>query len=106
VKLINERMLIREVAARWRAQYGHGNYANDAEKQGKQKSLDAIDPETASADDIASIIGNRSWTDVPKCDECNRATLAVVEVGEPPDYESATARLCAECARAAAMMFA
>lgn len=58
----------------------------------------------ATADQVAEIIGNRPWTDL-RCHECGTyGHHAVVEVGDPPDYESCTASLCLPCARKAVEM--
>lgn len=111
MNVITERELIRSVAARWRHQYGdRGDYSSRRLRSGKTAAevaaqLDQLDPETATAADVARIIGNDSWTRVAECDECRGRAPCVVEVGEPPDYESSTARLCLPCAeRAVAML--
>ena len=98
MKVINVRALIREVAAAWRAQY---KGAGDGGKQSIQRTLDALDGATATAVEVASIIGNESWTEVPRCDECGEARPVVVRLGQEPDYESRTAHICVPCLRAA-----
>lgn len=40
----------------------------------------------------------RTW---PTCHGCGRSVAAVARVGEEPDYESSTARLCRDCLLAA-----
>jgi hypothetical protein len=35
------------------------------------------------------------------CGECGLVQEKLIQIGEPPDYESATARVCAHCLRAA-----
>ena len=115
MNLITQRMLIRAVAKRWRKQYEPFKYdaplfsernglSRDLTKRQIAEKLDALDPETATADDVANIIGNRSWTRL-ECHECGREVDAVVEVGEKPDYESATAKLCKDCAEKAASIW-
>lgn len=37
----------------------------------------------------------------PECGECGKKTWQIIEIGEFPDSESATAYLCADCLRAA-----
>ncbi len=95
-KIITERDLIRTVADRWAEQYETGYYAKDAEKQAILRSLRYLDKETCSADDVNKIIGNKSWTRM-HCSECSKTTNWAIQVGEPPDYESATATLCRAC---------
>lgn len=102
MELITERSLIRTVAARWKEQASRRSASFRV--QAISAKLDALDGETATAQDVADIIGNHSWTDVPSCDECGEQTDAVVRVGEEPDDESATAWFCLECLQKAAAM--
>ena len=97
MRLISERTLIREVASRWDYQYPKAIGA----RGDTSKALHALNAETATAAEVNAIIGNDSWTTIPDCDECNQKVLEVVEVGEEPDYESSTARLCKECLKKA-----
>jgi hypothetical protein len=43
---------------------------------------------------------NSSWV-VLQCDECGQYVNAIMELGDEPDYETATARLCIHCLHAA-----
>jgi len=112
MKTITQRQLIQNVANKWRDQYEP--FKSDSpifsERAGiktyKTKKqiadeLDALDKETATAQDVAAIIGNESWTRL-KCDECGNEPEIVVQVGQEPDYESHTASLCVPCLKAAA----
>jgi len=100
MKLITQRDMILGVAKRWFAQYGHALHESgfrDTHTFGNTlERLRLLDLETASAKDVADIIGNASWTDLT-CDECQSHVDLVVQVGQEPDYESATASLCKEC---------
>ena len=104
MKLITTRGQIRTVAQRWREAYR-------AEVEGRKESeyfdkakahrqLAALDPETATADQITAIIGNSSWTSL-KCDDCDQSVGTVVQLGQEPDYESSTANVCTDCLRKA-----
>lgn len=97
---ITARTQIRVVASRWRAQYSKTPY-NTPDKMAIAEKLDALDPETATAEQVAAIIGNDSWARDPKCHECQEIVPMVVQVGEPMDYESNTACLCGRCLKAA-----
>lgn len=102
MKVITERALIRGVAAKWRRQYPQNRKTWRAavvpDTDTIYRLLSALDPETATSADVEQIVGNGSWTRMPKCDECQREGLAMlIEVGEERDYESATARLCLDC---------
>ena len=88
MKLITERDLIRSVSSRWNEQYKHWPPGD---------RLAALDLEVVTADEVAGIIGNTSWTHI-KCDECgDEDTGAVVQIGQEPDYESCTATICFAC---------
>ena len=106
MKLITERTQVRDVAARWRGQYSpHGPYGHDRQKQAVAKALAALDAETATAADVAAIIGNDSWCGPSTCNECGAVVDVAVQVGEEPYYESRTATLCFACVeRALALM--
>ena len=81
---------IRTVVARWTAQYPRGS------KDDITAQLRALNTETATAADVAAIIGNSTWTDL-RCDDCAAHVACVVELGPEPDYESATASVCVPC---------
>lgn len=99
--VISERKQVREVAASWQASYGRRHWANDPEKQAIGLKLQALDPETATAAQVAEIIGNESWVKKTACHECGSADWNNVQLGQEPDYESHTATICLDCLRAA-----
>ena len=101
MKLLNERNQVRTVAQKWRAKYGSGSYRADNRKRMVGDELAQLDVETATAEQVAEIVGNRSWVSEITCDECGKNTWDAVQFGELPDYESATAEICADCLRAA-----
>jgi len=104
MKVITQRDLIRGVARKWRKKYQpfrddrviYGGFT----KEEIADKLNALDGETATAQDVENIIGNSSWTAL-QCHECKKYVSEVVRVGEEPDYESATACLCQQCAERA-----
>ena len=100
MKFITIRDLIRSVARRW-----YGTYHPERterwsllgiEPEKKYESLSAMDVETATAEDVADIVGNDSWTNL-QCDECGESVTMVVQLGQEPDYESNTANVCIRC---------
>jgi hypothetical protein len=95
MKIISIRSQILAVADRWRLQYPKG--VCNAEKEAIWKKLRALDKATATAADVAAIIGNNSWACPTQCDECEESFDTVIEVGQEPDYESRTATLCIDC---------
>lgn len=116
MKLTTQRELIRTVAANWRRAYGpdfsdlHFSRHVDKSRHPLTKKqimerLDALDGETATAEEVNAIIGNKLWTRLV-CDECGREDAdAVLVVGEEPDYDSCTASLCRSCVQQAALAF-
>jgi hypothetical protein len=94
MKYLSTRNNIRTVAARWEETYRH--WLNDSTKGKILDQLKALNTETATAKDIFDIIGNWSWTSI-SCDECGDDKDAVIELGQEPDYESATAHVCIDC---------
>ena len=98
--LLNERNQVRTVADQWTEQYPVGK-KHAVDKVEKRKALQQLDPETATAADVAKIIGNTSWARAQTCDECKKESWECVQLGEEPNYESATATICPDCLRAA-----
>jgi hypothetical protein len=105
MKLLNERVLIREVAQRWQEQYAGyrgPTPADTAEKQSIGRKLAALDGETATAADVEAIIGNDSWTRIDHCNECGAVDPpAAVRLAED---SSSTADICLPCLRKAAQL--
>lgn len=93
MELVTRNIRARTAAERWRRQY--------PDEKAKQPKLAALG-DRPNPDDVDRIVGNKSWTEVPTCNECNREGLpAVVELGDKPDYDSATAWVCLDCLRKA-----
>jgi hypothetical protein len=96
VKLITIRSQIRDVAARFSAQY-RGNSGNPAWRETIAR-LEHLDKETATPEDVAAIIGNKSWVAYTHtCNDCGKESEIVVMVGDEPDYDSHTAWICPSC---------
>jgi hypothetical protein len=99
MKLLNERVLVREVAQRWEEQYADYDLSNAEEMHAIGRKLAALDGETATAADVAAIIGNDSWTRIDHCDECGE-TNPPVAVRLAEDTESSV-DICLSCLRKA-----
>ncbi len=112
-RLITQRDLILGVAEKWRGQYADairalnkdpdsltGHQLKNAKVYAKLLKLKG---DTATAGDVAAIIGNDSWTEI-HCDQCEKSVLAAVVVGADMDYDSATAMLCVDCLEQAASL--
>lgn len=75
----------------WYRQYQM--HATPEQKRKTDILLALVNPKYSEID---SIIGNDSWT-ILRCNECERTSDWVIQLGQEPDYESSTARICAEC---------
>ena len=95
MELITERTKVHSVLQRWRRQYPVGRCAKDKQLIGDRLAL--LDLETATAQDVAAIIGNDSWCGPEECNECGQKVPVAVQLGEEPNYESRTAVVCADC---------
>lgn len=97
--LNTERAKVRRVAEHYRAQYPAGaaynRYAFDPDEV--YDRLRQLDVETATAEDVAAIIGNKSWCRPESCDQCGVDTYRTITLGQRRNYESATAVLCLSC---------
>lgn len=104
MKVITHRTQIREVAEKWKAQYFRRDKwqpMSSGGTKGIYDALRALNTETATAADVAAIIGNCSWVKDLECSECRKTFPVIVEVGDEPDYESCTAWMCVGCLREA-----
>ena len=100
MKLITRRSRTMEVVDDWRRQYEDGQYGQD--KLTILLRLAALNLSTVDPDEVDDIIGNDNWTSPGDCTDCGAEDLAaVVQLGQEPDYESATANVCADCLRKA-----
>jgi hypothetical protein len=57
-----------------------------------------------TCNELSGIVGPFMLDDM-QCDQCEASSKKLVEVGEPMDDESRTARLCRQCVAAALDMF-
>ncbi len=102
-KITTTRDLIRTVADRWAAQYPIPYTLHDGRSTAEfHAKLVALDKETATPADIEAILGN-NWTTMT-CDACGCQADWTCTVGQEPDYESSTARLCVNCLKDAAAL--
>lgn len=102
MKRHTEREQMRTVAERWRKAYPQDTcIVGRSSTNAVYARLAALDAEQATADDVATIIGNHSWVRPPGCDECGEESWDAVQLGQEPDYESDTATICPSCLRKA-----
>lgn len=101
MKLIKKSDHIKTVAERYKKTY----YINDKwtiyyfDVKDHKKNYELLKKATTEKE-IEDIIGNSFWTE-NKCSECGKDCNVLVEIGEEPDYETATAWLCPVCIKRA-----
>ena len=84
------RSIAKNVSKRWARQY-------PTSKLETRKKLHNLG-DSPNPDDVDAIIGNSSWTDTEKCNECQKDdNTPRLMIGETPDYESSTAYICLDC---------
>lgn len=104
--ILNERNQVKQAIKDWCLHYGlTRTYPMDKRGRKVGEELMALNPETATAKDVAEIIGNTLWAGPRCCSECGSETWDCVQLGEPPDYESATAWICKDCLKKALQLF-
>ena len=97
--LITTKSLLRDVVQRWDRQYPPTSAAHHLEVGNR---LRALKRPTKRA--VERIIGNDTWTQAGRCNECDTPFSTLVQVGQEPDYDSSTAVLCRACVKQAARL--
>lgn len=96
MQIITPQILADNAAQAWAEKYS-GNVFHGHDKKIIYQALLALG-EHPTPEQVNDAIGNVSWTRPPRCSECGDIDAGiVVQVGEPPDYESDTAYLCIAC---------
>lgn len=107
MRLITRHYLASIAAQVWKEMYSNNGrwhiYPTDKETREKtyKKLLElgpAPDPEEVDRI-VSKALGrkNTSWTDRGSCHECAGEGVDLIELGEEPDRESSTARICLVC---------
>lgn len=90
IKLITKKDKIKGVFQKWANSYRYWKYDDNKQKIGER--LRGVTDEK----EITKIIGNDSWTS-NVCNECHNDCNVIIQLGEEPDYESATVHICSGC---------
>jgi len=93
MQIITKREKIRSVLNRWLKQYPEQNQITTTK-------LRELDLNNCSADDIANIIGNSSWTSL-YCNECEKDVDIIMGLGKDDDKDPSV-YVC-ECCLAGAL---
>lgn len=104
MRLLTQRALIVEVADRWKRQYQRGDEWKFYRLESAEETylaLAALDPATATAEQVEAIIGNPSWSSY-FCSECHQYAPEVIEF----DNHEVGCEVCPACVRKAAALIA
>lgn len=92
MKLITERVLIREDIIEWRSLKISSPL---------NKKLAALDPETATVDDVCDVMGIDDYGSYSRCFECQSQEFPKIRIGDSSLNES---YICESCIRKAMAM--
>ena len=95
MNIISKKDLIANISVKWEQQYRN---TDQKDKILIGERLRTEKPTTEKS--IKKIIGNSSWTR-NMCHECENDSEITIQLGQKPDYESATANICPECLKKA-----
>lgn len=93
--LITKKSILEGLAAKYKMQYPVNRQFFDGSWSDDKINL-LLKEKPLTEKRANEILGNDSWTR-NRCDECNADVYATVQLGQEPDYESATANICLEC---------
>lgn len=103
MRLITRELLAKTAADRFNKFYGvDTRFEHDPRRQKACAALIELG-ERATPEQVHKIIGNDSWT-WTQCHECGASNIPVIELGQEPDYDSATASVCLPCLQKAALL--
>lgn len=88
MKLITRQVMANNVAKGWSGQYfsQKKGWLKGPIKDPKEVYDRLVElGDNPNPDDVDKVIGNGTWTSVPRCDECLQRTEAVVRFGADPD---------------------
>lgn len=103
MKLAISKTLTTTAARRFADSYPPDKYPDDTKWGQTRLKLIATDPATVTAEEVAAIIGNKSWSHFT-CDECGAQVEKAVELAQ--DYSERAWTFCPSCLRAAAALAA
>ena len=97
MRLMDERNQIRFAISDWIRSYGlDRTYAADKRGRMVGTELQALDPDKATREEVAEIIGNDNRVSQTRCSECGVKSWGIVEVGEF-DFDCDSTYLCESC---------
>ena len=100
MKLLTQKQLILGIMEAWEQQYLPAARKLHPWTRKILKSLKCLDLATTTAEDIAGLTGNYSWTDIV-CNECGLYIESAVCFGEDLGFDSVTAVVCFACLKKA-----
>ena len=117
MKLITRQSLANEAAELWARQYPpvdlqaeiHDPQTIPKRREWAQKmrgifyDLQALGP-TPNPDAVDTIIGNKTWTQMPVCSECGSTRQRIMRFVENVDHDADVIYLCKSCLETAMML--
>lgn len=101
MRLALSKHLVMTVAHRFAQQYPPDKYPADSRWGKARAALEALDLATATATEVAAIIGSKSWAHLI-CSECDEYVEKAVQFGGA--WGESPLTLCPGCARAGAAL--
>lgn len=101
MRLALSKTLVVTAAQRFANSYPPDKYPDDTKWGRTRNALAALDPHSATAVQVAEIIGNASWSYFT-CDECSQPVEKAVEVGG--EFCERPYVFCPSCLRAASAL--
>jgi hypothetical protein len=98
MKVVDREALAREWHRGWIECWREQKGATSVREIGEKFAQVPVGEVTAAL--LTSIAGHSGWTRT-ECHDCGAVDVNVVEMGQPPDYDSCTANICELCLRRA-----
>lgn len=96
MKLITTKEEASKASVNWKNTYfRNGVWSCGADKEATYHKLIALG-NNPTPDEVNYVIGDISWT-ATFCNECGKSVDEAVQLGQEPDYDSATASICKTC---------
>lgn len=96
MKSFDERSQVKRAIQNWLSYY-----SGRPKERAKEEKLKALNPETATAEEIAEILESAQWACKVYCDECGSLSWEIVALGGDVRYSTESFAICLTCLRKA-----
>lgn len=101
MRLLGEKEAIEQAIEVFIHQYGLGTYGADTRGIKVGAELLKLDLKTATVEEVTKLIGNPTWVEPERCEECGARSYSVVQIGEHFHCEGPATCICLDCLRKA-----